>query len=231
MSKSQSLQRRRRNRWGISRFTSPATKDEVRLLGVFFVARRRGGLSSAKPRVVMLAHEFFFCFGFGQIKPMLHRIIFGSIEASPRLFRGSAAKSAIHVARDLPRGSAREVGRRQRAASEQLPFSRGGRGHARLELALASLRTFGFVARGFDLSQRTRESAHLAVNVLFADSPERVERVFSRHDVVDDSAAPLEKPITVTLFFLNLAAIGASAAGAPVRRSGRSASNRRAHPP
>jgi hypothetical protein len=52
------------------------------------------------------------------------------------------------------------------------------------------------------------------VHVLFADSPERVERVFSRHDVLI-----LARPhpndqfvagILATLFFLNLAAIVSS---------------------
>jgi hypothetical protein len=173
----------------------------VRLLGVFFVARCCGGLSRAEPGVVMLAHQIFFGFGLGQIALVSGRVIFGCIEASPRLFGGLSAKGALHLARDLPGGTAREVGRRQRAAAEQLPFRRGGLCHAGFEFALARFRALGLVARSFDLSQRTRESAHLAVNVLFADSPERVERVFSRHDAFDDSAEHLGNPITVTLSF------------------------------
>jgi hypothetical protein len=138
---------------------------------------------------------------------MFRGVTFGGEMASSRLFGRATALSMFDVARDLPRGAAREIGRGQRATGKQLPLFSGGGRHGRLELALPIFGALRVIARPFDVSQRTRESADLAINVLFADSPERVERVFARHRAFDDSADDLEKPITVTLFFLNLAAM------------------------
>ena len=82
----------------------------------------------------------------------------------------------------IGRCAAREIGCRQLALGQPLSFPCRRGGDRRFELALASLGPVGFFARGFDVAQRFRERAHLLVDVLFADPPERVERVFSRHD-------------------------------------------------
>jgi len=101
---------------------------------------------------------------------------------SARLLRFPRPLCALHLGPQRPSGAPREVGGGEVAALETLIFFRRRRREHALELPLAPLRAFGFVARRLDVPQRFRESAHLVVDVLLADSPERVERIFSRHD-------------------------------------------------
>lgn len=160
----------------------------MRLLRVFLVTRHRLRRASAQPTLVMLGYHLGRGLRVEKRALPLRRALFcrglsgAGLLYFPRFF------DALHLAPQSPRGTAREIRRGKLAVREPLLFLGRRRGERAFEIALAPFRELGFVARRLDVSQRIRESAHLVVDVLFADSPERVERVFSRHDAFDTSA-------------------------------------------
>jgi hypothetical protein len=171
-----------RIRWETSPNTSPGEHIQVRLLRVFLVARFRFRRPRSLPPIVVFVHEIGRGSGVGQIALSLAGVRFGRGSFGPGLLQGAGLFGAIDLACQVPRRAAREVRRGELAARQSLLLLGCGRRERALEIELSPLRSLGVVARCFDVPQRCRESVHLAVDVLFADSPERVERIFSRHD-------------------------------------------------
>jgi len=154
----------------------------VRLLGVFLFPRRALRRTRVLPSVVMLGHELGGSLGTGEIVLAMGGVYLGVGVATARVLGGARVLGAIDLLCHAPRGTAREIARRELAAME--PRSLGpGRGFERtFQLALTPFGAFRLVPCRFDVTQRLRQRADLLVDGCFSDSPERVERVFTRHD-------------------------------------------------
>jgi hypothetical protein len=156
----------------------------VRLLGVFFIARYRRCRLRTLPPLVMLRHQLGRRSSVRQIDAALGGFDLRGALPSPCLLCCARSTRPLDFGRQDERGAAREVDGGELTLREQLIFDGDRRLQRDFELALAPLDALRFVASCFDVPQRIRESAHLAVDVLCADSPERVERIFSRHDAL-----------------------------------------------
>ena len=87
--------------------------------------------------------------------------------------------------RHAPRCAAREVGRRQLAAEEAAVASASAVAASSLSSSRWRRSARSASSRAASTCRNDSESARtFVVDVLFADSPERVERVFSRHDAL-----------------------------------------------
>jgi len=154
----------------------------VHLLCVFLVACGALRRLPALPPLVVLGYELGGGLGICESALALARVSLSGSVATARELRGARVLGAIDLFCRAPRCFARQITGRELTAMK--PPSLGPcRGFERaFELALASLGALRFVASRFDVTQRLRQRANLLVDGFFSDSPERVERVFSRHD-------------------------------------------------
>jgi hypothetical protein len=162
----------------------------MNLLRVFLVAQSPFRRARVLPSLVVLGDDFRGRLGAGEIVLAMRRLGVGGGVASARVFGGAHMLGAIDLFRNVPRGCAREVARRELTATESLSLDFGRRFDGIFEIALTACRALRFVARRFGVPQRFRQRAYLLVDRFFADSPKRVERIFTGQDAFDPSAPP-----------------------------------------
>jgi hypothetical protein len=135
------------------------------------------------PSLVVLGYELGGGLGLREIVLAMGGVRFGGRVSIARLLGGSSVLGAIDFFCHAKCRFARQVRRRKLTAQEPLSF--GARRHVErgFELTFAPFGAIYFVPSLVDAPQRLRQRADLLVDGFFADSPERVERVFSRHDV------------------------------------------------
>jgi len=154
----------------------------VRLLRVFLFPRRAFRRTRLLPSAVVLGHELGGSLGIRQIVLAMGGVYFGVGVATASMLGGACALGAIDLLCHAPRGTVRKIARRELAAMEPTSLGPGRCFERTFELALTPFGAFRLVPRRFDVPQRLRQRADLLVDGFFSDSPERVERVFSRHD-------------------------------------------------
>ena len=154
----------------------------MHLLCVFLVARGAFRRLPALPSLVVLRYELGGGLGFGELVLPLTRLSLGGSAAAARVLRGARVLGALDLFCGAPRSFARQITGRELAAMKPASLGTRRRLERAFELALTSLGALRFVASRFDVTHRLRQRADLLVDGFFSDSPERVERVFSRHD-------------------------------------------------
>ena len=188
----------------------------MRLLGILFVAQGTFPRKLELPPFVVLGHELGRCLRGREIALALGSSRLGGRLATARVLDEAGLLGALDLFGNCPRRCAREVAGGELAVNQAPSLGVGGRFEHGFELALAPFRALGFLSRRFDVPQRFRQHADLLVDGFFADSPKRVERVFSGHDTLmvahgdtedqfeDVGRAPRSDRggVTVTLFFL-----------------------------
>jgi hypothetical protein len=162
----------------------------MNLLRVFLVAQRPFRRARVLPSLVVLGDDLRGRLGAGEIVLAMRRLCRGGGVASARVFGGAHMLGAIDLFRNAPRGCAREVAHRELTATESISLDLGRRFDSVFEIALTACCTLCFVARRVGVPQRFRQRADLLVDRFFADSPKRVERVFTGQDASDPSSLP-----------------------------------------
>jgi hypothetical protein len=156
---------------------------EVDFFRILLVARRAFRRLRVLPSLVVPGYELGGGLGLCEIMLAMDGVRFGGRVETARLLGGSRVLGAIDFFCRAPRGFARQVRRGKLTAEEPLSFVPRRRFERAFELTFAPFGAIHFVPSLFDAPQRFRERADLLVDGFFADSPERVERVFSRHNV------------------------------------------------
>jgi hypothetical protein len=150
---------------------------------VFLVARCTFRRLRLLPSLVVPGYDLGGGLGLCEILLAMAGVHFGGGVDAARMLGGSRMLGAIHFFCQDPRCFARQVRRRKLALKEPSTFGPRRRIERAFELTLAPFGAIHLVPSRFDVPQRFRQRADFPVDGFFADSPKRVERVFSRHNV------------------------------------------------